>query len=345
MSLRTKYVLFYLTSVIAPALIFIIGTALIYSMQAADNALSVTSLYLICIFLFLAGGFTANFWYGKKLGIEMIWRVLAAVFSTIGFVYLLGQEKNLISAVQIARTSFDLFIAHWKILLKYALLYLVPTIILGLIGGATFVLSYYLHTPMAVNGLIILLVVTVTMVATLWLSIALAQVIKNLLQRQPLMTIKQTLKSNNHLLWPVIYTSLLSALIIIGGSLLFLVPGVVFSIWYAFVFYSVIFENKKGIEALRDSKTLVIGRWFAILWRISVPAVIFGVVAFAITSIIQLPFMLFPENNITDFANAALGNIVSVALMPLTATASVVLFLEAKKSKPASTSAKEPVIM
>jgi len=345
MSLRTKYVLFYLTSVIAPALIFIIGTALIYSIQAADNAMSVASLYLICALLFLVGGFVVNFWYGKKLGIEMIWRVLAAVFSTIGFVYLLGQEKNIISAVQIVRTSVDLCIAHWKILLKYSLLYLVPTIILALIGGATFVLSYYLHAPAAVNGLIILLVVTAAMVATLWLSIALAQVIKNLLQGQPLMTIKQTLMNNSHLLWPTIYTSLLSALIIIGGSLLFIVPGIIFSIWYAFVFYSIIFENKKGIEALRASKTLVVGRWFAILWRISVPAVIFGVVAFAITSVLQLPFMFFPENNTTDFLNAVLGNIVSVALMPLTATASVVLFLEAKKSKPASVSANEPVIM
>ena len=97
MSLLTKYVLFYLTSVIAPALIFIIGTALIYSLQAADNALSVTSLYLICAILFLVGGFAVNFWYGKKLGIEMIWCVLSAVFSTIGFVYLLGLEKNLIA--------------------------------------------------------------------------------------------------------------------------------------------------------------------------------------------------------------------------------------------------------
>ncbi len=342
MSLRTKYALYYLASVVAPTIIFIAGAFLVYSSKTADSSLSITSLYLICFLIFLVGGFWANFWYGKILGLRMAWRVLASIFSTFGFFYLLGQNKNLISAVQIVQESAELCITNWKILIKYSLLFLAPITILATLSGLGLVLAETMRSPAIVNGLILLFVVTLSMIATLWLSICLAQVIKNLLNKQPLTSIKQTLQANSNLLWPVILTSVISALIIIGGSLLFLIPGIIFSIWYAFSFYAVVFEKQQGLGALRFSKSMVVGRWFAILWRIAVPAFVFGLTAFLITSIIELPLTFFPENTATGIIAMIVSNLVSVVLMPLTATASVVLYLDAKKSKPVTS---ETVIM
>lgn len=346
MSLRTKYVLWYVASLVAPFIIFIAGAILIYSSHVADNSMSVTALYLICFLIFLAGGFWANFWYSKTLGLHMIWRVLAAIFSTIGFFYLLGYDKNLIPSMQIVSDSVEFCAANWKILIKYSLLFLIPTTILALVGSASFVMSYYAHASAILNGLVILLIVALSLVVTLWLSISLAQIIKNLLNKQPLPPTKQILLANSHLLWPVIYTSAISALIILGGSILFLVPGIIFSMWYAFIFYAVVFEKQGGLSALRYSKSMVVERWFAILWRITVPAVVFGLAAYSITYIVEFPLFFFPTNTTTGLIGIVINNLVSILLMPLTTTASVILYLNAKKSKPTTSGRSDtPVIM
>ena len=56
-------------------------------------------------------------------------------------------------------------------------------------------------------------------------------------------------------------TSLLALLIILGYTLLLIVPGVIWGVYYAFVVYVVILRNKTGKAALAYSKSLVAGRW------------------------------------------------------------------------------------
>jgi hypothetical protein len=91
------------------------------------------------------------------------------------------------------------------------------------------------------------------------------------------------------MMWPTIYTSLLTGLVIFGGTVLFIVPGIIFSVWYVFSTYAVILDNKKGGVALKFSKSLVIGRWWRMVWRIVVPSLLFGLIAYVIILAIILP--------------------------------------------------------
>jgi hypothetical protein len=60
---------------------------------------------------------------------------------------------------------------------------------------------------------------------------------------------------------------LLSGLIVAAGLLLAIVPGIIFSVWFAFFSFFIMYEDKKAIQSLKASKALVKGRVFSIFLR------------------------------------------------------------------------------
>lgn len=61
----------------------------------------------------------------------------------------------------------------------------------------------------------------------------------------------------------------LVGLIIFGGLVLFIVPGVVFAIWFCLALFAVVFEKDKGFNALFKSRAYIKGREFDVLSRIA----------------------------------------------------------------------------
>jgi len=70
----------------------------------------------------------------------------------------------------------------------------------------------------------------------------------------------------------------LVTIIITGGSLLFIIPGIIFSIWFSLATVVLVFEEKKGLPALLRSKQLIDGHWWGVFWRFLVFGLIFGAI-------------------------------------------------------------------
>lgn len=68
--------------------------------------------------------------------------------------------------------------------------------------------------------------------------------------------------------------SLLSALITLLGLIVFIIPGIIFSLYLTFASLAYVVHGARGKSALLSSVTLVHGRWWKTLWRIFVPSVI-----------------------------------------------------------------------
>ncbi|MDZ4231269.1 MAG: hypothetical protein U1C52_00550 [Patescibacteria group bacterium] len=66
------------------------------------------------------------------------------------------------------------------------------------------------------------------------------------------------------------WVTLLGSLIITGGMILFIVPGVIFAVWFALAVYVLVIEKKKGLAAFLASKEYVRGRWWPTLGRLLV---------------------------------------------------------------------------
>ena len=80
----------------------------------------------------------------------------------------------------------------------------------------------------------------------------------------------QTIKDSRPFVWPVFLISLITGLITFGGFMLLVIPGIIFSLLLSFAQYEIVFNGKRGIEALRRSFALFATDFWGILGRMLV---------------------------------------------------------------------------
>lgn len=120
--------------------------------------------------------------------------------------------------------------------------------------------------------------------------------------------------------WPrTIFTSVLAGLVIIGFTLLLIVPGVIWSGYYLFILPVVILRGLSGGAALAYSKKLVIGQW----WRVLNIFVMMGLITLVVMVLVCLPLWFLPEYFLFEIIAGVLGDIV----FAFYTVASVVFFL------------------
>jgi hypothetical protein len=78
---------------------------------------------------------------------------------------------------------------------------------------------------------------------------------------------------------PVIWISLLVGLIVAGGLILFIIPGIIFAVFLSVAIPALIVENQRGTGALGRSWNLVKGNWWHVLGVIVVAGIITSVVS------------------------------------------------------------------
>jgi hypothetical protein len=78
---------------------------------------------------------------------------------------------------------------------------------------------------------------------------------------------KGALVSGNRLLIPYIWAGFLVGLVTLGGFLLFIIPGIIMSVMLTLTAYSVVAENKRGLDALIQSWHYVKGHGMAVFGR------------------------------------------------------------------------------
>ena len=89
-------------------------------------------------------------------------------------------------------------------------------------------------------------------------------------------------------------TNLLATLILFGLSLLFVIPGIIWNLYYIFITQVVFLREIGGKDALDYSKSLVKGRWWKVFWILVVIGLInmavsfgTGVISFFLPGIFQ----------------------------------------------------------
>ena len=169
------------------------------------------------------------------------------------------------------RQSLTLLKANWKYLLKYylitSLVFLIPVVTGAIMASFLYPLYQLQQTPVMnypLFGLIAVLSI-VFFVLMAWLVPASLLMMRSLVDGQKL-AMKDIFGSAKKFILPMLGTGLLAGLIIMGGLILLIVPGIIFSIWFSFVQYLVIEENISGTKALRRSRELVKGRFWQVAW-------------------------------------------------------------------------------
>lgn len=132
-----------------------------------------------------------------------------------------------------------------------------------------------------------------------WIGIILTLVIYKLLANQKLEF--QSLQTQTVLLIrPVVFVSILHLLIVLGGSLLLIIPGIIFIVWYSFSHLAVVLDGQFGMQALSFSRNIVRGRFFKTTYRLVTGPLIIGFFYSVIIGIIFLLVTSYTGDNILE---------------------------------------------
>ena len=154
-----------------------------------------------------------------------------------------------------------------------------------------------------------------------WAQISLIFAIKD---REEKIGITESFRRGWHKIISFAWVSILVSFITLGGSMLFIIPGIIFSIWFAFSTYVLVSEDLRGMNALFRSKQLVDGYWWKVLWR-------FIVMGLIVIAIFILPFLisilLFSGSSAISASPAMLVHFGVLAITPLFAFLLIALFV------------------
>lgn len=130
--------------------------------------------------------------------------------------------------------------------------------------------------------------------------------------------VRSSMKEARMFAWPLLGTTLLSWLLIFGGTLLFVIPGILLSIWFNYGIYAVVCEGKSGLLALHASRELFRGRFWQVVWR---------QIAVALPEIIVTIFIsLFLWDNSLSPSVNGVHQLLSLLLMPFYMAYTFVLY-------------------
>lgn len=248
------------------------------------------------------------------------------------------------SAWDIVKKSVDLFYGNWRKLFGYAKRLFAPVFLL---------LSAQIAVSQSAPGLsnlpgatlttltIMFVVGIAVAIYYMWVSLAAIRSISDIYDNRPPKTAKEEVKTTKSLLAPFIIASILASLAILGGFVLLIIPGIIFSIWFAFIPQAVALDGKKNIDALSHSRQVVKGRWWGVFWRLVVSGIIISFLVSAAQWMFEAPFALLlgvPNDAITITelfvlgARALVGAAVYSFLTPLAITAPVIIYKELHKT-------------
>lgn len=168
-------------------------------------------------------------------------------------------------------------------------------IILFLVSTLESTIRSFLYTPSDYVGIYIIgMVISVPFyLAMLWLTVVMIEFLARSLKGEKA-ALQDIYKTALKKLPMAILISVLVGLAVIGGTLLLVIPGIVFAIWFNFSIYTYTLEGKTGVEALKESKILVKGRWWSVIWRLFIVNLFWGIITsaliFGLSAIIRFPF-------------------------------------------------------
>lgn len=124
------------------------------------------------------------------------------------------------------------------------------------------------------------------------------------------------------LIGALVLTEIIWALVMFGSYFVFLIPAIIFGVWFSLSRFVIVGEGKKGFAALLTSREYIRGRFFPYFWRmiaIYLPLLVLSIV------------IEFARNNAYTMTLRGLLNVVSFLAGPFYLTYSFVLYEHLKK--------------
>ncbi|MBX4201099.1 hypothetical protein KW786_03145 [Candidatus Parcubacteria bacterium] len=181
---------------------------------------------------------------------------------------------------ELFRKSFSLYYPKAFTMLFLMLIGWLACVAVAIVfGGIAAVLIFQDVFMLQLIGVLVGLVGVLAAISfELWIATAMVFMVK---EREGQVDIKKLLLSVKDKVGSYFWAMLLKGLMVLGGFILLVVPGIIFSVWFLLAKYAFVVEGKKGLQASWRSKELVKGYWWPVVGRL----LVFGVLAMLISFI------------------------------------------------------------
>lgn len=235
------------------------------------------------------------------------------------------------SAIDLIGQGLNNYRYNWRKFLPYLILLIIPGVAVFLAGYIGIEIELHLRANRLINDIIIFLIYIASLIFSFWVTISLTRTTATTTQNEPTPSWKEVLINDSRLIIPILLNSILVTLLIALGSILFIIPGVIFFVWYNFTNYTIILDNQTWTGALKVSKSLVIGRWWAIAWRIFAVAVFYAVISMVLQFIINNGIGLIKTSETTmKIIQNSISSLINFIITPALISSLVGLYLDAK---------------
>lgn len=188
------------------------------------------------------------------------------------------KPKPLRDIQNLFKDTFLFFKNNFKVLLPLALITIGLFLLFGFVLGITTAASSVSFvavmakksTPFLIIAIVsIALAVIISLAVLIFQMLANATIIWGIIEadKKEKVTIKkawrQILSKGRSIVW----VNFLVIVTVLGGFLLFIIPGFIFSVWFSLALFVLLVENKKGWEALKKSKALIQGYFWPVVFR------------------------------------------------------------------------------
>ncbi len=147
---------------------------------------------------------------------------------------------------------------------------------------------------------------------------------------------KNALTKAKPLMGRFFWTSLVTALIVMGGFLLLLIPGIILSTLLAFSVYIAVAEGRKTMDSITASREYVRGFWWPVFGRLFLMGFLYFILYIIVTIITGVIGSLT-----FDWVGAILNNIFAIIIAPLLIAIPYTIYTQLKNIKGVVPSATE----
>ncbi len=169
---------------------------------------------------------------------------------------------------------------------------------------------------MALIGIIACVVLSVSANIAMMMRIA---------TERPRLELRASLSATRPYLLQYFWVSLLVGITVLLGFIAFIIPGIILGVWFSFSLMTLVFEDKKGSEALTASKRLVKGLWWPVFGRFVALMIAF----LGITIPAGFVFDVVLGESLTDIA----GTILNLIISPYITVYTYHLYMDLKRIK------------
>jgi hypothetical protein len=149
-------------------------------------------------------------------------------------------------------------------------------------------------------------------------TISVTKLVEASLQGQAI-TWQQSLKHAFSRWFVVVLTSLIGGVILIWWTLLLIIPGIIWMVYYSFAIYVVTLRGISGNAALKYSKSIVKGQW----WRVFGYHFVLLLMVVVIGGVYGLFLSLLPDNSLVEVVAVTVADLLDMLFI----TMCVVFFL------------------